>query len=56
MLAEMQQATDIPVVASGGITTIDDLARLAEMNSHAAIIGRAIYDGKLGFSARHSTL
>ena len=46
-LAEMQAATSIPVVASGGVTTMEDLEALAEMGTHAAIIGRAIYDGSL---------
>ena len=49
-LGEMQAATGIPVVASGGVTTIEDVAKLAEMNTHAAIVGRAIYDGRLDLS------
>ena len=46
-LSEMQGATPIPVVASGGVTTLGDIVKLATMNTHAAIIGRAIYDGNL---------
>lgn len=46
-LAEMQAATRVPVVASGGVTTLDDVRQLADMGTHAAIIGRAIYDGNL---------
>lgn len=46
-LKEMQGATSIPVVASGGVTTIDDIKKLKSMNSHAAIVGRAIYEGQL---------
>ncbi len=46
-LAEMQQATAIPVVCSGGVTTMDDIQRLLDMQTHAAIVGRAIYDGHL---------
>lgn len=46
-LAEMQAATSIPVVASGGVTTLADIRRLSEMASHAAIIGRALYEGQL---------
>lgn len=49
-LAEMQAATDIPVVASGGVTTLADVKQLAAMNTHAAIIGRAIYDGNLSLN------
>lgn len=50
-LAEMQQATGIPVVCSGGVTSMSDIDRLAEMQTHAAIIGRAIYDGHLELTA-----
>lgn len=46
-LAEMQAATDVPVVASGGVTTLSDIEKLAAMPTHAAIIGRALYDGHL---------
>ncbi len=46
-LAEMQTATSIPVVASGGVTTLDDIDQLSKMNTHAAILGRALYEGQL---------
>lgn len=50
-LVQMQDATKIPVVASGGVTTLDDVKQLLTNNSPAAIIGRAIYDGNLDFGA-----
>lgn len=43
----------IPVIASGGITTIDDIRALAEAAGSgitAAITGRAIYEGTLDFA------
>lgn len=46
-------AIRIPVIASGGITTIDDIRALAEAASSgiaAAITGRAIYEGTLDFA------
>ncbi len=46
----MAQACDIPVIASGGITDMDDIRALAEKAScgiSAAITGRAIYEGSL---------
>ena len=46
-LEEMKSATAIPIVASGGVTTLDDIMQLSASNTHAAIIGRAIYDGNL---------
>ncbi len=50
-LAEMQSATSIPVVCSGGVTSMDDIQRLLEMRTHAAIVGRAIYEGQLDLAA-----
>jgi phosphoribosylformimino-5-aminoimidazole carboxamide ribotide isomerase len=44
-LAEMAAATDIPLVASGGVTTYEDVERLVAMKMPAAIIGRSLYDG-----------
>ncbi len=46
-MAEMQRHVDVPVVASGGVTTIDDVRRLEKAGLAAAIIGRAIYEGTL---------
>lgn len=46
-LDQMQQATNIPVVCSGGVTSMEDIERLLEMNCHAAIVGRAIYEGRM---------
>jgi len=44
-LIEMAAATDIPLVASGGVTTIDDVRKLVQIEMPAAIVGRSIYDG-----------
>ncbi len=44
----------IPVIASGGITNLDDVRRLCEVESEGimgAITGRAIYEGTLDFTA-----
>lgn len=46
-LAEMAAATDIPLVASGGVTTLDDVRQLVTMGMPAAIIGRSLYDGAM---------
>jgi phosphoribosylformimino-5-aminoimidazole carboxamide ribotide isomerase len=46
-MAEMQAAVDVPIVASGGVTTIDDVARLADAGLAGCIIGRALYEGTL---------
>ena len=41
------EAVDVPVVASGGVNTIEDIKKLAEFNPEAAIIGRSLYEGTL---------
>lgn len=46
-MAEMQRAVDCPVVASGGITTLSDVAQLAAIPMAGCIIGRALYEGAL---------
>jgi phosphoribosylformimino-5-aminoimidazole carboxamide ribotide isomerase len=46
----MQRAVELPVIASGGITSADDVARLADAGLAGCIIGRALYEGKLTLS------
>ena len=49
---ELASALDIPVIASGGISSIDDIRRLRELEKHgvtAAITGRAIYESAFDF-------
>ncbi|UCD68193.1 MAG: 1-(5-phosphoribosyl)-5-[(5-phosphoribosylamino)methylideneamino]imidazole-4-carboxamide isomerase [Betaproteobacteria bacterium] len=51
---ELAQALMVPVIASGGITSIKDIETLCEIEDEGvmgAITGRAIYEGKLDFSA-----
>lgn len=46
-MGRMQQTVDVPVIASGGVTTADDVARLAALGLAGCIIGRALYEGRL---------
>jgi phosphoribosylformimino-5-aminoimidazole carboxamide ribotide isomerase len=46
-MVEMRRAIGIPLVASGGVTTADDVRRLAEAGMDGCIIGRALYEGSL---------
>lgn len=47
--AELAEASAIPVVASGGVASADDIAALkaAHANIEGVIIGRALYDGSV---------
>jgi len=49
-IAAMQQAVDLPVVASGGVTTVDDVTRLKAQGVAGCIIGRALYEGTVSLS------
>lgn len=46
-MAEMNAAADVPVVASGGVTTAGDVRELARIGVAGCIIGRALYEGTL---------
>ena len=48
--AELLGATDVPVIASGGVGTLDHLHQLADLQARGrrlegAIVGKAIYEG-----------
>ena len=50
----LAEAVRIPVIASGGITNLDDvraICAVAESGIMGAITGRAIYEGTLDFAA-----
>jgi phosphoribosylformimino-5-aminoimidazole carboxamide ribotide isomerase len=50
--AELARAVPaVPVIASGGVTTLDDIARLSRAGLPGAIIGRALYEGRLDLAA-----
>ncbi|WP_425618187.1 1-(5-phosphoribosyl)-5-[(5-phosphoribosylamino)methylideneamino]imidazole-4-carboxamide isomerase [Anatilimnocola sp. NA78] len=50
-MAEMKNATNIPVIASGGVTTADDVVALAKIPMDGAIIGAAFYEETLTLPA-----
>jgi phosphoribosylformimino-5-aminoimidazole carboxamide ribotide isomerase len=43
----LAEASSIPVIASGGVTTLDDIRALAALPLGGIIVGRAIYEGRL---------
>jgi phosphoribosylformimino-5-aminoimidazole carboxamide ribotide isomerase len=50
--ADLAKQTSIPIIASGGITNMDDISNLLVEAHHGimgAITGRAIYEGTLDF-------
>jgi phosphoribosylformimino-5-aminoimidazole carboxamide ribotide isomerase len=41
------RASRAPLIASGGVTTLEDLRQLAQAGASAAVIGMALYTGRL---------
>ena len=54
-MAEMATAAPLPVIASGGVTTLDDVRRLAERGLAGCIVGRALYENRLDLKAALKT-
>ena len=56
-LNEILLSTKIPIIASGGISSIDDIKKLVSWGSNnlmGAIIGKAIYEGKIKLDEANS--
>ncbi len=50
--ADLAGSINIPVIASGGVSRLEDISKLKEIEKHGvegAIIGRALYDGSINF-------
>ncbi|HEX8203531.1 MAG TPA: 1-(5-phosphoribosyl)-5-[(5-phosphoribosylamino)methylideneamino] imidazole-4-carboxamide isomerase, partial [Isosphaeraceae bacterium] len=45
----LAQRLKTPVIASGGVGSLEDLARLATLPIAAVIVGRALYEGRFRF-------
>ena len=56
--ADLARAVNIPVIASGGVSSLDDLIALRDcgVNLNGAISGRALYDGALDLRAALTAL
>jgi phosphoribosylformimino-5-aminoimidazole carboxamide ribotide isomerase len=55
----LANATTIPIIASGGVTNMDDIYNLKNTNNSniiGAITGRAIYEGSLDFALANKEL
>jgi phosphoribosylformimino-5-aminoimidazole carboxamide ribotide isomerase len=45
-LARLVEAVDVPVVASGGVATVEDVRALREAGAAAVVVGTALYEGE----------
>lgn len=50
-LETINALTSMEVIASGGVSTLDDIEKLKKMKMYGAIVGKALYDGNLTFEA-----
>ena len=41
------KATDIPIIASGGVTSVEDIKALSKLDLFGIISGKALYDGRM---------
>ena len=44
---ELSERFDMNIIASGGVSSIDDVQRLTKLNIHGAIVGKAYYTGAI---------
>jgi len=50
------EAVEIPVVASGGVATIDDVLALRKAGAAAAVVGSALYEGRFTLAEARGVL
>ena len=48
---QLSEKCKVDIVASGGVTTLDDVKRLAEMKLYGAILGKALYTDNIDLAA-----
>jgi phosphoribosylformimino-5-aminoimidazole carboxamide ribotide isomerase len=46
---ELVRSVNIPVIAAGGVTTVQDILALRQAGAAGAVVGTAIYTGRLNF-------
>jgi phosphoribosylformimino-5-aminoimidazole carboxamide ribotide isomerase len=47
VVASLVQTTDAPIIAAGGVASAEHLTQLAELGCEGAIVGLALYDGRI---------
>ena len=54
MLAELKKATNLNLIASGGVRDMADIRALASLGIYGAIAGKSIYQGTLDLKKPYS--
>jgi phosphoribosylformimino-5-aminoimidazole carboxamide ribotide isomerase len=48
---QLVEAVSVPVIASGGVTTVEDVKNVKSIGAAGAIIGRSLYEGTIDLKA-----
>ena len=55
-LMELLDAVNIPIIYSGGVTSLDDIKKLSLTDAYGVVVGSALYKGKIDFEEAVDTL
>jgi phosphoribosylformimino-5-aminoimidazole carboxamide ribotide isomerase len=55
-VGRLVDAVDIPVIASGGVATLEDVRALAETGAAAVVVGTALYEGNFTLAAAQAAV
>ena len=56
LYSEIIEQTSVKLIASGGVSSIEDLKTLKDLGCEGAIVGKAIYEGKIGLEELRSVI
>ncbi|MFP9060317.1 1-(5-phosphoribosyl)-5-[(5-phosphoribosylamino)methylideneamino]imidazole-4-carboxamide isomerase [Natrialbaceae archaeon A-chndr2] len=48
---DLVEATDVPIIASGGVATLEDVRALRDAGASAVVVGSALYEGRFTLEA-----
>jgi len=54
-LAQARAMTGLPVQYSGGVSSLEDVARVASAGAQAVILGKALYEGRIALDQAFAT-
>ncbi|MDQ0352192.1 phosphoribosylformimino-5-aminoimidazole carboxamide ribotide isomerase [Alkalibacillus filiformis] len=49
-LTDLNEQSELQIIASGGVSSLSDIQRLSEFNIYGAIVGKALYEDKVKLS------
>ena len=56
VIERLVRSTELPVIASGGVASIDDLRALRDAGAVGAVVGTALYEGGIDLAAARAAL